>query len=78
MNRREADNSKLSRAADSAVMKLLAQSSALIIVGLSVWILSGVADLKTGFAVITDHVAAHDRRIDSLEAWRNHTAGAGL
>lgn len=49
-----------------------------VVVALCFWIIHGVAELNTGFAVMTTQMLSHDRRIEKLEAWRDHSFGAGL
>ena len=70
-DRRESDNNPMLKAADSAVIKILARTSSIIILGLSIWILSNVSEMKGDIAVVKTKLEMYDNRITALENWRN-------
>lgn len=71
--RRMYDTQTVMKIANSAVMLILARSSSIIIVGLSIWILSNVSDMRVTLGIVGSQISGFDRRIESLEAWRNQT-----
>lgn len=74
-NNRYDDNNPFMKAANSALMLFMSRLSVPIILGLSVWILSNVSDMKGDMGIVKTQIGIFDKRITDLENWRNSYGG---
>lgn len=61
----------IEKVANSAILLLASRVSALLITGLTGWILLNVSDMKSDVAALLAGMTGQDRRISNLEEWRN-------
>lgn len=62
----------IDKLANSAILLLASRVSALLVTGLTSWILINVSDMKSDISGLIAEFHGQDARITNLETWRNN------